>query len=149
MKYLAFIFIFLSLPTSALELKPVDDFKLTHILSRLVIVNEPIHFDEQGYSIKFYGVDFGGHCAEAEHCRGLVELLVVTTEMGDEGPVSNLYRLPEKHAWAVQKWEHLKSGAQGIYLKSTTFESNRPNAQSTEEVSLLITTFLKAELNTL
>lgn len=81
--------------------------------------------------------------------RSIVELLIVTTEMGDEGPVSNLYRLPEKHAWAVQKWEHLKSGEQGIYLKSTTFESNRPDSQSTEEIFLLTTTFLKAELNAL
>ena len=149
MKCLSLIFIFFSLSTSALELKSVDDFKLTHILSRLVVVNKPIHFYEQGYSIKFYGVDFGGHCAEAEYCRGLVELLVVTTEMGDEGPVSNLYRLPEKHSWVVQRWEHLKSGEQGVYLKSTTFESNRPGSQSTEEMFLLTTTFLKAELNAL
>jgi hypothetical protein len=149
MKYLILLIFILSTPVQAEELKPADDIELTHILSRLVVVHDPVHFEEQGYSVKFYGVDFGGHCAEAQYCRGLVELLIVTTEMGDEGPVSNLYRLPKKHIWTVHKWEHLKSGKQGIYLKATTFENNQPNAQSTEEEFLLTTTWLKVELKAL
>lgn len=96
-----FIVLGMSLPGLAYELEAEPDSKLADLLARLVIVHEPVVFQEQGYMVKFYGHDFGGHCAEEQYCRSLVELLIVTTEIEDEGPLSNLYRLPKSHKWEV------------------------------------------------
>lgn len=142
------LMLFASCLVTADELKP-ETGELAKILSSLIVVHEPIHFDEQNYMVKFYGHYSNDHCAVAEYCRGLLELLVITTELDSEGPVNSLYRLPKKHEWVVEKWEHLINHKQGIYLKAITFENNKPNAVATEESFLLSTTWIKAEINAL
>ena len=140
-----FVLLF-SYSANAEELKADGNHELTKVLSNLVTIHPTIHFEKEGYSVLFYGVSSDRHCAAAQYCRKKVELLVVTTELGDEGPVSSLYRLPEKHNWTVDSWRNQEDNRQAITLISTTFESNEPDSKSIKEKHLLKTTFVNAEI---
>jgi hypothetical protein len=130
------------------ELKP-EDGKLGQVLNNLVSIHSPIQFKTQGYSIKFFGNVSNDHCAAALNCRSLVEPLIVVSELDFEGPIVSLYRLPKKHEWEIEKWEHLVIGKQGIYLKAVTYQDNQPDSTSSEEYYLLKTTWSSAEINVL
>ena len=147
-RFLSLTIALLSCTISAEELK-LEEGELGEILSNLVVVHEPILFEDYGYSVKFFGYVSNSHCAAAQYCRNLIELLVVTTELDDEGPVTSLYRIPKKHEWKVEKWKHLPNGKQAIYLKAISYENNSPDSKSKEKRFILTTTWTKAELNAL
>ncbi len=131
------------------EVLKSEESELAEILSNLVIIHDEIEFEKQGYSIKFFGNVSFSHCAVAEYCRSLTELLVVISEQDIEGPVISLYRLPKKHMWGVVKWEQLDNGKQGIYLSARSYNNKLPNSTATSESFLLATTWLSAEINAL
>lgn len=147
-KTLMLFFCWLITPVSVLadQIEPDPDVRLADLLSKLIVIHDTIKFLGPGYSVRFYGLPSYSHCAVALYCRSKTELLVVTTETDDEGPVSTLYRLPEMHEWEVSGWKTLDNGKQSFDLKATVYNTDHPDSDASEEEYDLVTTWSQAEL---
>ena len=143
------ILLFFPLLSQAEELKRDENFELANVLSSLEIISDAIVFKEQGYEVKLYGYVSYDHCSANYYCRGLTQLLISTIELGTEYPVISLYKLPSKHSWRLEKWEHLANHKQGLYIEATSYENDKPESAHKTERFLLSLTFMDAEVNAL